>query len=601
MSPHQFSASSPTSFKTGMQSAMIRRFIALCLCFVAASFAAVAQDLGPQPEAATGYAARPLASARRHMIAAADPLAAEAGREMLRQGGSAVDAAIAAQLVLGLVEPQSSGLGGGAFLVVYDARDQIVKSYDGRETAPASATPDRFLSSNTPLDFDTAVRSGLSIGVPGTVRVLEMAHARHGRLDWDRLFEPAIRAAEQGFPVSQRLSHLLTLNGPASFAPAARSYFFDAGGKAAAPGSHLVNPEYATTLKLLASKGAGAFYGGEIARAIVTAVDAAPLGGGMTMNDLESYKAIERPALCFTYRDRRICGMGPPSSGGIAVAQTLLLIEPFADVRGASAAMMAQALHLIGEAEKLAFADRNRYLADPDFVPVPGGLLNGAYLDKRRSLIDRQKAMAAPEPGLPPGLSKRSFGIDATSERAGTSHVSVIDDLGNAVAMTTTIEGEFGSHQWAAGFLLNNELTDFSFLPVDAEGHAIANRVEGGKRPRSSMSPTLIFNEAGAVEAATGSPGGSRIIFYVVKSVIALLDWGMNPAASAALPNFGAAGGTFEIDDGPATAILISELEGYGHTVARRLMTSGIHTVVRRQDRLEGGADPRREGIALGD
>jgi|CXWK01.1.fsa_nt_gi gamma-glutamyltranspeptidase/glutathione hydrolase len=601
MSPHHLSGSSPTSFKTGMQSVMIRRFIALCLCFVAASFAAAAQDLGPQPEAATGYAARPLATARRHMIAAADPLAAEAGREMLRQGGSAVDAAIAAQLVLGLVEPQSSGLGGGAFLIVYDAQDQIVKSYDGRETAPASATPGRFLSSNAPLDFDTAVRSGLSIGVPGTVRVLAMAHARHGRLAWDRLFEPAIRAAEQGFPVSQRLSHLLTLNGPASFAPAARSYFFDAGGKAVAPGSRLVNPEYAATLKILASRGAGAFYGGEIARAIVAAVDAAPLGGGMTMNDLERYRAIERPALCSTYRDRRICGMGPPSSGGIAVAQTLLLIEPFADVRGASAAMTAQALHLIGEAEKLAFADRNRYLADPDFVPVPGGLLNGAYLDQRRSLIDRQKAMAAPEPGLPPGLSKRSFGIDATRERAGTSHVSVIDDQGNAVAMTTTIEGEFGSHQWAAGFLLNNELTDFSFLPADAEGHAIANRVEGGKRPRSSMSPTLIFDEAGAVEAATGSPGGSRIIFYVVKSVIALLDWGLNPAASAALPNFGAAGGTFEIDDGPATVTLISELEGYGHTVARRSMTSGIHTVVRRQGRLEGGADPRREGMALGD
>lgn len=579
---------------------MIRRLLAICLSIVAAS-AAQAQDLGPQPEAATGYAARPLARAQRHMIAAADPLAAEAGRDMLRQGGSAVDAAIAAQLVLGLVEPQSSGLGGGAFLVVYDAQDRIVKTYDGRETAPAAAKPDRFLTAGNPLDFDTAVRSGLSIGVPGTVRVLEMAHARHGRLAWEKLFAPAIRAAEQGFPVSRRLSELLTLNGPASFAPAARNYFFDAEGRAVAPGTRLTNAQYAATLRTLAEKGAGAFYGGAIARAIVDAVSSAPLGGDMTMRDLESYKSVERPALCFSYRVRQICGMGPPSSGGIAVAQVLLLIEPFAEVQGPAAAMTAQALHIIAEAEKLAFADRNLYLADPDFVSIPGGLLDKAYIDQRRGLIDANKAMPAPEAGLPPGLSKRTFGIDATRERAGTSHLSVIDDRGNAVAMTTTIEGEFGSHQWAAGFLLNNELTDFSFRPADDAGNAIANRVEGGKRPRSSMSPTLVFGKDGAVEMVTGSPGGSRIIFYVIKSLVAVLDWGANAAASAGLPNFGNAGQSFELDVAPATGTLISGLERYGHTVTQRLMTSGIHTVVRRGDHIEGGADPRREGMALGD
>ncbi len=535
------------------------------------------------------------------MVAAADPLAAEAGREMLRQGGSAVDAAIATQLVLGLVEPQSSGLGGGVFLVVYDAQDRIVKTYDGRETAPAAATPDRFLQAGKPLEFDTAVRSGLSIGVPGTMRVLEMAHARHGKLAWEKLFEPALRIAENGFPVSRRLSELLNLNGPASFAPAARRYFFDAEGRAVAPGQRLTNPEYATTLRTLSEKGAGAFYGGAIARAILDAVTAAPLGGDMTIKDLEAYKAVERPALCVAYRARQICGMGPPSSGGLAVAQVLLLIEPFAAVQGPSAAMTVEALHLIAEAEKLAFADRNLYLADPDFVSVPAGLLDKDYIDQRRSRIDAQKAMPAPEAGLPPGLSKRTFGIDATRERAGTSHVSIMDDQGNAVAMTTTIEGEFGSHQWAAGFLLNNELTDFSFQPADEKGSAIANRVEGGKRPRSSMSPTLVFGKDGAVEMVTGSPGGPRIIFYVIKSLIAVLDWDADAAASAGLPNFGNAGQTFEIDVAPAAEPLISGLKGYGHTVAQRLMTSGIHTVVRRGNRFEGGADPRREGMALGD
>ena len=355
-------------------------------------------------------------------------------------------------------------------------------------------------------------------------------------------------------------------------------------------------------MKTLANEGPDAFYSGKIAEAIVEAVtSAAPLKGDMALSDLKSYRAIERQPLCFGYRLRNICGMGPPSSGGTAVAQILKLIEPFTQVQGPAAAMTAPALHIIAEAEKLAFADRNRYLADPDVIPVPSGLTDDTYLSERRKLIDPLNAMPPPEAGQPPGLGKRAFGVDGTRERAGTSHISIIDETGNAVAMTTTIEGAFGSHQWAAGFLLNNELTDFSFRPTDDDYTPLANRVEGGKRPRSSMSPVIVFDALGQVEAVTGSPGGSRIIFYVAKTLIAIVDWGKDAAVSAATANFGNAGRAFEIDDGPSTAQLISELKTYGHMVTSGMMTSGVHTIVRRNGRLEGGADPRREGIALGD
>lgn len=582
--------------------ATIRQILMLIAALMLAT-SARAQDAGPAPEAATGFMPRPLAIAHRHMVAAANPLAAEAGREILRQGGSAVDAAIATQFVLGLVEPQSSGLGGGAFVVVFDAGSKAVTTYDGRETAPAAAKPDRFMTDGKAMNFDLAVRSGLSVGIPGTLRVLELAHRKHGRLPWARLLEPAITLAENGFAVSQRLSQLLAIEGPQAFAPAARRYFFDAGGQAIAAGALLKNPEYAATLKTLAADGADAFYSGAIAAAIVAAVAAPALKGDLTAADLAGYTAVERAPLCVSYRNRRICGMGPPSSGGIAVVQTLKLIEPMAAVQGPAAAMSAPALHAIAEAEKLAFADRNRYVADPGYVAVPSGLLDAGYLDERRTLIDPATAMAAPPaPGLPPGLARRTFGIDATRERAGTSHVSIADAAGNGVAMTTTIEGAFGSHQWAAGFLLNNEMTDFAFEPVDADGVPVANRVEAGKRPRSSMAPTLVLDDKGELEAMTGSPGGSRIIFYVVKTLVAMLDWGQDAAVSAATANFGDAGHALEIDDGPQTPPqLIAALRGYGHSISLGLMTSGVHTIARRNGEWQGGADPRREGIALGD
>ncbi len=560
------------------------------------------QDARSAPEAATDSAEKTPASADRYMVSAANRHAAEAGREMLRAGGSAVDAAIAVQLVLNLVEPQSSGIGGGAFLLHWDAAKGGLKAYDGRETAPASARPDRFLVEGKPMAFDTAVRSGLSVGVPGVVRLLESVHARHGRLPWARLFEPAIRLAETGFEVSPRLHRLLRGEGAERFVPAARRYFFTGTGNAWPIGHLLKNPELGLTLRRIAAEGARGFYAGPIAEAIVKAVADAPVAaGGMTLQDLAGYAVKERAPLCIGYRGYKICGIGPPSSGGPTVAQTLMLLEPLDLGKGPRVALQPQALHLIAEAEKLAYADRNRYIADPDFVTIPDGLLGAGYIAERRALIDPLRAMPKPKPGLPPGMGRQSFGRDATLERAGTSHFSIIDGDGNAIAMTTTIEGAFGSHIWAAGFLLNNELTDFSFVPVDAEGHPVANAVGPGKRPRSSMAPTIVFDAAGHVKAVLGSPGGSRIIFFVVKTLIALIDWGMNAQAAADLLNFGSQGDGFEIELDAAAIWPALALKAFGHRIAPSAMSSGMHIVVRRGERLEGGADARREGAALGD
>ncbi len=563
---------------------------------------ASAQDPRSAPEAATGFESKGLATAEQHMISAANPYAAEAGREMLRAGGSAIDAAIATQLVLNIVEPQSSGIGGGAFILYWDAAEKQLKAYDGRETAPASARPDRFLVDGQPMPFSQAVLSGLSIGVPGIVRLLETVHKQHGKLPWARLFEPAIRLAEQGFDVSPRLHLLLRWEGPASFVPTARQYFFTNTGSAWPIGFTLRNPELAATLRRIAAEGSSGFYEGPVAEQIVKAVAAAPTApGGMTLADLAGYSVKERAPVCVTYRSYKICGVGPPSSGGPTVAQTLKILEPFDLGKGPKAALGAQALHLIAEAEKLAYADRNRYMGDPDFVTIPGGLLDPGYLAARSALIDPLRAKENVKAGVPPGLKQQSYGRDATKERPGTSHISIIDDDGNAVAMTTTIEGAFGSHNWAAGFLLNNELTDFSFLPTDAEGRPVANAVGPGKRPRSSMSPTIVFDADGKVFAVLGSPGGSRIIMYVVKTLVALIDWGMDAQEAADLLNFGSQGRGLDIEiAGPAVWAGL-RLKAYGHRIMPSLMNSGTHIVMRRGNRLEGAADWRREGAALGD
>jgi gamma-glutamyltranspeptidase/glutathione hydrolase len=555
-----------------------------------------------EPEAGSGRTDKTLAVSTRYLISAANPLASEAGREMLRAGGSAVDAAIAAQLVLGLVEPQSSGLGGGAFLLHWDEDKKELVTYDGRETAPAAAKPDRFLRGGKPMDFETAVRSGLSVGTPGLPRLLEHVHKRHGKLPWAKLFAPAIKHARDGFEISTRLYFMLRWFGTDALSPAARRYFFDNNGSPLPIGYRLTNPAYAETLETLAARGADAFYSGSIADAIVDAVEKAPnAAGDLTLSDLSGYAVAERPPVCIGYRTRRVCGMGPPSSGGMAIAQSLKMLERFDLGRSPDDAMNIPAMHLVVEAERLAYADRERYLADPGFVPVPEGLLDPAYLASRSALIDPGKAMPRVEPGVPPTADKRAFGIDATNESAGTSHLSVIDADGNAVAFTTTIEGPFGSGLMAAGFLLNNELTDFSFRPADDAGNPVANRVEGGKRPRSSMSPTIVFDEHGAVSAALGSPGGSRIILFVMKTLVGMIDWQLDAQAAIDLPNFGSTGRAVELEYGWSTIWQALMLKSYGHAISPDLMNSGLHVVAKRNGRLEGGADPRREGVALGD
>jgi gamma-glutamyltranspeptidase/glutathione hydrolase len=581
---------------------MTFRILLAISCLLVAG-AATAQEFRPAPEAASGTTEKALVTAGRHMVVAAEPVAAQAGLDILRKGGSAVDAAIATEMVLGLVEPQSSGLGGGAFIVLWDAKTRSIATYDGRETAPAAAKPDRFLTKDgKPMAFEDAVLSGLSAGVPGALRALYAAHEKYGKLPWKDLFEPAITLAENGFAVSPRLAVLLKNDKPENFAPEARAYFYPGGTTPRAQGEILKNPEYAATLRAIADKGPDVLYSGDIANAIVEAVQGAKsIKGDMTAADLAGYTVPERPPVCVGYRGRKVCGMGPPSSGGLTVGAVLKLIEPFSEVQGRAAAMTAPALHIIAEAEKLAYADRNRYIGDPDRIPVPSGLLDDAYLAERRKLIDRHKAMLKAEPGLPSGIAKKTFGVDATYEVPGTTQVSIVDDDGNAFAMTATIESAFGSHLWAKGFLLNNELTDFSFVPVDDHGVAVANAVEGGKRPRSSMAPTIVLGADGAPEIVTGSPGGSQIILYVVKTLVAMIDWDMDAQQASSLTNFGSQGGPFLIEYSQPMFWPAYELTSDGQAVTGATMTSGVNTVARRGGALEGGADPRREGVALGD
>ena len=583
----------------------LRKFALAAVALLGLTAGARSQLLELQPERGTawGWSPRVAATAKSHMISAANPLAVEAGLTMLRAGGSAADAAIAVQLVLNLVEPQSSGVGGGAFVLHWDAAKKRLQTYDGRETAPAAAKPDRFLVNNKPMPFGTAIFGGASVGVPGTVRLLEAMHRAHGRLPWAQLFAPAIRLAETGFHVSPRLHFLLRWYGADSFAPQPRRYFFDQTGSARPAGYLLRNPEFAATLRAIAAGGADAFYAGPIAQAVVEAVRTAPNHqGDITLTDLATYGVKERDPLCFVYRQNRICSMAPPSSGGIAMAQALKLVETFDLGKGPADALNTPAMHLIAEAEKLAFADRDHYIGDPDFVRVPTGLLDAGYLTARRSLINPDTAMGRPSPGTPPQLSMLP-GTDETIEKEGTSHISIVDAQGNVLAMTTTIEAGFGSRLWAAGFLLNNEMTDFAFRPQDSGGRPLANAVGPGRRPRSSMAPTIVFDEQGRPWAVLGSPGGSRIIFYIVKTLVALIDWKLDAQQAASLMNFGSRGSTFEIEIDHRGALWHAlKMKPYGHTISADLLNSGTHVIVVRKDgRLEGGADPRREGVARGD
>lgn len=551
------------------------------------------------PENDTGKEKKSLVRAEKYMIVTANKHATEAGNNMLKQGGSAVDAMIAAQLVLSLVEPQSSGIGGGAFLLHWDKKKKELLTYDGRETAPASAKPDHFLDQNKkPLEFHTAIKKGLGVGVPGIIRLLETSHKAHGKLPWATLFAPAIKLAENGFEVSPRLHKLLTFVPPRLFGKEARSYFYDEQGKPRPVGYILKNPQYAETLKVLAKDGASAFYKGPIAEALVKKVaEISDNKNGMTLNDLSSYVVKKRDPVCVTYRKRKVCGMGPPSSGALTIGQVLKLIEPYNLRTGPTD---HQVLHYIAEAQKLAYADRAKYMADSDFIPVPKGLLDKKYLDERRKLIIKNKTMKVANAGKPPLLKQGFFGKDATKEMPGTSHLSIVDAEGNAVSMTTSIETAFGSKYMVGGFLLNNQLTDFSFKPADANGVAIANRIEGGKRPRSSMSPTIVFDRNDNLILVVGSPGGSRIILYVLKTIIAMVDWGLDQQAAVALANFGSRNGPFELE-APGKGMTKVFLKAFGHKVYITDMNSGLHVILKSKNMLYSGIDPRREGTAMGE
>ncbi len=581
----------------------------------------------------------------------ANPLATAAGLEILRIGGSATDAAIAAQLVLGLVEPQSSGLGGGGMMLVFEESRQKMHAYDGRETAPQSATENLFLRDGLPISFDQAVVGGLSVGVPGLVRMLALAHQRHGKLPWKRLFSPAIKLAEKGFIISPRMASLLAKETRLYDDLIARQYFYDEQGKPKVAGMRLRNPALAKTLHLLANQGAEAFYRGKIAKNIVATIQQHPSNPGlMQLDDLQNYQAKERQVVCGPFRQWLVCGVPPPSSGGIAVAQMLGIISQRPSLASTTeSAVIAggthplslshrikqwriDQAHYFSKVGKLAYADRDRYIADSDFVPLPGGswrtLLNPAYLAQRSMLIHPDKSMGKAEPGVPEGMAL-SLSSQAPDEALSTTHLSVVDAYGQAVSMTSSVETAFGAHIMTPdGFLLNNQLTDFSFVP-ERDGKPIANRVQASKRPRSSIAPTIVL-ENGRLKMIVGSPGGPNIINYVAKVITATLDWGYTLPQAVQLANIGSRNENTEVESERASAELIKALEQRGHSVKVREMNSGLHAIMRidlnptsrtpeyaaakdiivaapvsfeqRQNFIwQGVADPRREGIALAD
>jgi gamma-glutamyltranspeptidase/glutathione hydrolase len=561
------------------------------------------------PEVATGYADKAGWTASKYMVAAANPLAVEAGYQMLKKGGTAIDAAIAVQMVLTLVEPQSSGIGGGAFLVHYDGKK--VQAFDGRETAPAAADEHLFQHKDgTPMSRTEGIVGGRSTGAPGVLRMLELAHKEHGKLPWKTLFEPAIRLATNGFAVSPRLNGLLTWDKHIRKDPAGARYFYDQDGQPWPVGHILKNPALASSLREIAAGGADAFYKGHIARDIAAKVHAHPTNPGLlTAQDIANYRPKERTPVCTDYRAWTVCGMPPPSSGGIAVAQMLGMFETMdmkalAPVDGVPG---AQAVHVFSEVGRLAYADRDRYSADTDFVPLPGrgvpALVDKGYLAQRASLVG-EKSMGVAPAGHPPGLDV-AWGTDNSIEAHSTSHMVVVDEHGAGLAMTTTVEDAFGSRQMVDGFILNNQLTDFSFDSRDANG-PIANRVEAGKRPRSAMSPTIVFDKkTGKLVLAVGSPGGPAIINYVAKVLVGTLDWDLNVQQAISLPNFGSRNGPTELEGARFPASEVEALKARGHQVRQMELNSGLHGVERMMihgvPMWFGGADPRREGVAKGD
>ena len=538
---------------------------------------------------------------KRDMVAAANPLAAQAGRDMLRHGGSAVDAAIATQMVLNLVEAESSGIGGGALMVLYSAKDRRVVTFDGRETAPAAAKGDRFIGPDgKPMNYFSALIGGRSVGVPGVLRMLEMAHRRYGKLPWASLFQPAIALARDGFPISEKLHGELARDKLFPQDGAARAYFYQPDGSPKSAGTILKNPEFAATLTTIAEQGADAFYKSPIADDIVaTAGHAWVNPSDMTVADIANYRAKERPPICGFYRQYKLCGMGPPSSGGVAVLELLGLLQPF-DLK--HQVNTPEAWNLFAQASRLAYADRDRYVGDPDFVHVPiAGMIDRKYLAARAKLINPQHfAAGRVAPGEPPGLRADNWGRDQTPEFPSTSNMAIFDRAGNALAMTTTIEFAFGSHLMVRGFLLNNELTDFSYVP-ESDGKPAANRVQGGKRPRSSMSPTLVFDRKGKLVMTVGSAGGAAIITDVAKTLVATLDWNFPMQQAMDLPNVSNRNGATDVEASHGADALAAALAAAGHDVRRSGRSSGLSGVRLTPQGFDGAADDRRAGTALGD
>jgi gamma-glutamyltranspeptidase/glutathione hydrolase len=592
------------SLSTATRSIFCRRLSALVGCSVAVllvPFAAHAQrDDRPAPElpsAATQKNA--LATAQQFMVSAAHPLATEAGVKILAEGGSAVDAAIAVQLVLGLVEPQSSGIGGGAFMLHFDAKARETLAYDGRESAPRAATPQLFLDDKgQALRFGEAVIGGRSVGVPGVLRLLEAAHKKHGKLKWARLFEPAIILAEQGFELAPRLHLHLSNDRVVKNDAVAREVFFNADGAPKALGTTLFNKAYADTLRAVAHGGAAAFHEGPIAEDIVKAVQSHPTNPGtLALEDLRDYRARVSKPLCGPYRDYTVCGMPPPSAGGIAILQILGALQRFdlPKVRPFS----TEAVHLFSEAGRLAFADRERFVADDQFVKVPtAALISPAYIKRRGESIRAEKSMGVAQPGAP--VAERvAFADGLAWDRDSTSHFSIVDTDGNALAMTTSVESVFGSRLWVRGFFLNNQLTDFSFVP-EKDGMPVANAVAPNKRPRSSMAPTLVFDKNGDFKMAIGSALGTVIINFTAKTIIAALDWNLDMQAAIASPHFGSRNGPTELEVGTPVETLAASLKALGHDTRVGQLPSGLHGIMRTANGYQGGADPRRDGVAAG-
>ncbi|CAN5751396.1 gamma-glutamyltransferase [soil metagenome] len=549
-----------------------------------------------QPEATTAIAERDAVTARDYMVASAHPEASAAGEAVLEAGGSAADAAVAVQLMLNLVEPQSSGLGGGGFVLYWDAALGALTSFDARERAPLAADETYWLGEDgEPMEFWDAVIGGRSVGVPGTPMLLETLHARYGRLPWAGLVQPAIDAAEGGFTVSQRLADAIAEARELDAFEAAGGYFFGEDGAPLQEGATRDNPDLARTLRLYQAHGAAPFYAGAIARDIVAAVQTESNPGMLAIEDLADYTVVERAPVCIDYRDWEVCGMGPPSSGGLAVGQILGLLEGN-DLAGLGDGVEAR--HLILEASRLAFADRGLYMADSDFVDMPGGLLDPGYLAERAALIDPEAAMGEAEAGEPPWEDARTYAPDRPRPRAGTTHFVIVDGYGDMVSATTTIETGFGSRVMTGGFLLNNELTDFAFAP-EADGAPVANRVEGGKRPRSSMAPTVVLRD-GEPMLLAGSPGGANIIPYTAAALIAMLDWEMDPQAAIDRPHSVNRNGPTNVEEGEGAEALAEALEALGHEVTIQNLNSGLHAIRIGEDGLVGGADKRREGAVLG-